>query len=386
MNDDLFYRNNLSFSKGHLELLKRKAKDHGYSSLDDFTKQLLLNFANKPHTDLELNAQDKVVKFYKTKHGDMWHGNALDWLNRRKKSSVNLIMTSPPFGLLKKKSYGNESEFNYCDWFRPFAEHFHRVLTDDGSLVIDIGGSWKKGMPSRSLYHYKLLIMLCEEYGFHLALEHYWWNPAKLPTPAEWVNVRRIRPKDAVNCIWWLSKTPYPKASNRRILSPYSTSMERLIKNGYKANTRPSGHIISNKFNQHNGGSVPPNLLAIANTESTGNYHDYCRANGIPAHPARFPSSLPEYFIRMTTNPGDFVLDPFGGSCVTGAVSEALKRKWACIDLNSQYLEAAKSRFIDPQLELSLHKGSSYSISTPCSLDLDESNIDLPRDGGKTKP
>ena len=111
------------------------------------------------------------------------------------------------------KSYGNEDAHRYCDWFRPFAAGFRRVLKDRGSLVIDIGGAWKPGTPTRSLYHFELLLMLCEEYGFHLCQEHYWWNPSKLPTPAEWVNIRRVHVKDAVNCVWWLSPTPWPKAA-----------------------------------------------------------------------------------------------------------------------------------------------------------------------------
>ena len=149
------------------------------------------------------------------------------------------------------------------------------------------------------------------------------------------------------NCVWWLAKDPYPKANNKRILAPYSDSMKHLLKNGYQAKQRPSGHVISEKFAKDNGGSVPPNLLAIANTESKGTYQDFCRENEIDIHPARFPSLLPEYFIRFLTDPGDFVFDPFGGSCVTGMVSEALGRKWACVELNSAYLQGALSRFKD---------------------------------------
>ena len=163
---------------------------------------------------------------------------------------------------------------------------------DEGSLVIDIGGSWKPGIPTRSLYHFEFLIMLCRDYGFHLCQEHYWWNPAKLPSPAEWVNVRRIRVKDAINCIWWLSQSPWP-ASNRRILAPYSDSMKSLLKNGYTPKLRPSGHDISNKFGKDNGGSVPPNLIALANTESNSAYQEYCHANSLPVHPPKFPAGVP---------------------------------------------------------------------------------------------
>ncbi len=171
-------------------------------------------------------------------NGKIYCGDSLQLLNNQEivqPGSVNLIMTSPPFGLVRQKEYGNVDADEYVEWFRPFAQTFYNSLADNGSLVIDIGGAWIPGQPTRSLYHYELLIMLCREYNFHLAQEFYWWNPSKLPSPAEWVTVRRIRVKDAVNCIWWLSKTPWPKASNIRVLQPYSDSMQELLQNGYKA-------------------------------------------------------------------------------------------------------------------------------------------------------
>ena len=188
------------------------------------------------------------MTFHETPLGQIIHGDTLDVLTTYRDGSADLIMTSPPFGLVRKKDYGNVEADSYVDWFKPFAAHFHRVLKDTGSLVIDIGGAWNKGYPTRNLYHFKLLIMLCEEFGFHLAQDFYWWNPSKLPTPAEWVTVRRVRVKDAINTVWWLSKTPWPKASNRRVLQPYSASMQELITRGYKAQKRPSGHDISAKF------------------------------------------------------------------------------------------------------------------------------------------
>ncbi len=327
-----------------------------------------------------------VAPFHKTKNGEIKWGDSRAWLfNIAKPSSVDLIMTSPPFGLVRKKDYGNEDADRYCDWFRPFAEGFKRVLKDEGSLVIDIGGAWIPGSPTRSLYHFKLLVMLVEEYGFHLCQEHYWWNPSKLPTPAEWVNVRRVRVKDAVNCIWWLSKTPHPKANNRRVLQPYSKAMLGLLENGYSAKKRPSGHDISNKFQRNNGGAVPPNLLAIANTESNGRYQDYCRAHNLPIHPARFPAQLPEYFIRMLTNPGDMVVDPFGGSCVTGAVAEMLQRRWLCCELSEEYLQGARARFT-PERHPILKDKTIYEIASPCSLALEDDGIPLFADGGKVRP
>jgi site-specific DNA-methyltransferase (cytosine-N4-specific) len=193
--------------------------------------------------------------------------------------------------------------------------------------------------------------MMCEKFGYHLAQDFYWWNPSKLPTPAEWVTVRRVRVKDAINTVWWLSKTPWPKASNRRVLQPYSPAMHDLLERGYKAKKRPSGHDISEKFSIDNGAAIPPNLIAIPNTESNSYYLRYCEKNNLVQHPARYPAGLPEYFIRMLTDPDDLVVDPFAGSCVTGEVAERLARKWVCVELLEDYLKGARGRFERPAAE-----------------------------------
>ncbi len=198
--------------------------------------------------------------FFKTEYGSLVLADSLHYLAKQKKQSVDLIVTSPPFGLVRKKDYGNVESHEYLEWFKPFGKEFARVLKPTGSLVIDIGGAWIPGQPTRSLYHFELAIMLCRELGFYLAQELFWWNPSKLPTPAEWVTVRRIRVKDAVDIVWWFSPTPWPKASNKRVLSPYSDAMRELLKNGYRAKLRPSGHDISEKFSWDNGHPILESL------------------------------------------------------------------------------------------------------------------------------
>jgi len=322
-----------------------------------------------------------------TEYGKIIHGDSLAYMRDEiADESVDLIFTSPPFALLRKKDYGNVEEDQYVEWFRSFAEHFHRILKPTGSLVIDIGGSWIPGQPTRSLYHFELLIMLCRKLEFHLAQEFHWWNPSKLPTPAEWVNVRRIRVKDAVNCVFWLSKTPWPKASNRRVLTPYSDSMLDLLENGYHAKLRPSGHDISDKFQTDNGGAIPPNLLAIPNTESNSFYLRYCRERGIAPHPARFPARLPEFFIRMLTDAGDTVFDPFGGSCVTGEVSERLQRHWTCCETVDGYVEGAKGRFHSERDDAEVTDAGYYKIFSSAALWNGIEDESLPADGGRTRP
>jgi site-specific DNA-methyltransferase (cytosine-N4-specific) len=361
----------------------------GLAALNTVTDTIPNCKPSKKPGKLKKRAKAPAIKaFHSTKLGNIYHADSLDVMKAMKAGSVDLVMTSPPFGLTREKEYGNVRENEYLKWFRAFASEFHRILRDSGSLVIDIGGAWKPGAPVRSLYHFKLLIMLCDEFGFHLAQDFYWWNPSKLPAPAEWVNIRRIRVKDAINPVWWLSKTEWPRASNRRVLQPYSPSMETLLANGYKAKLRPSGHDISNKFSINNGAAIPPNLLAIPNTESNSAYMRYCQEKNIKAHPARFPADLPEYFIRMLTDPGDFVIDPFAGSCITGEIAERLGRKWTCAELVKDYLDGALGRFEGtPTSERPVAKDDEgyYKIPRPSLLWNGPDPIPLDPAGGKKR-
>jgi DNA modification methylase len=301
---------------------------------------------------------------YSTDLGQMFCGDSLQILPAMIQQGVRakLIMTSPPFALVKKKEYGNEDAESYVRWFEPFISLFKQVLEPNGSLVIDIGGAWIKGVPAKSIYQYKLLVTLCES-GFYLAQEFYHYNPAKLPTPAEWVTVRRLRVKDAVNNVFWLTLDPFADADNRRVLTEYSDSMKALLKNGYKAKLRPSGHNISTEFGRDNGGAIPPNLLQFSNTESNSSYLQRCREENIKPHPARFPLSLPEFFIKFLTRPGDLVLDPMAGSNTTGAAAERLGRRWIGIEENLTYVEGSELRFKQP-------KPAAEPITSPAVIDI----------------
>jgi site-specific DNA-methyltransferase (cytosine-N4-specific) len=287
-------------------------------------------------------------RVYKTRYGQAFHGDSLQIMKSIPAESVNLVVTSPPFALRRKKSYGNVGENEYIEWFRPFAAEIHRILTKNGSFVLDLGGSWIKGKPIRSLYHFELLLDLCKSSGlFMLAQEFYWFNPAKMPAPAEWVTIRRIRVKDAVNTIWWLSKSSKPKASNRWVLSEYKEDMNRLFKHGYNQGPRPSEHHISKVWNRDNGGAIPPNIIIKANTRSNDPYLSACKKFGYSPNPARFVDAIPDFFIRFLTRPNDLVLDPFAGSNVVGYIAEQHHRRWISIEIVKDYIIASRFRFED---------------------------------------
>lgn len=290
------------------------------------------------------NGLPKAPAYY-TDLGAMFLGDSLEYLRVMPEGSVDLAFTSPPFALVRKKNYGNEAASEYVTWFTRFADEVQRVLKPTGSFVIDIGGSWLPGMPVRSTYHYQLLIELTRPGRFYLAQDFFWYSPSKLPTPAEWVTVRKIRVKDSINTVWWLSKTAYPKASNDRTSVEYSEAMRSLLKNGYKAKKRPSGHDISTKFGRDRGGAIPSNLLVISHTSSNDYYQRRCREMNVPVHPARFPLDLPLFFISMLTDPGDLVVDIFAGSNVTGWACEHTQRRWLAMELDAQYVTGSRFRF-----------------------------------------
>jgi DNA modification methylase len=304
-----------------------------------------------------------INPYYRTSNGAAFLGDAQRLLETIDDETIDLIVTSPPFALVRQKHYSSPPDFldakDYLKWFLPIARQLHRVLKKDGSLVLHIGGSWNPGHPTKSLYNFELLLSLCKTRLFSLAQDFYWFNPAKMPSPIEWANVERIRVKDAVEPIWWLCKDPKGKTKSRntRVLIEYSDSMLKLFERGkYDAGHRPSGYDVSpTSFLHENKGAIPPNLipypnlLPFANTGSNGSYLTNCKKYGIPVNPARFPVELPEFFIRfLTTRKSQVVLDAFAGSNSTGFAAEKLGRRWLAFERAEDYLKGSMFRFFEP--------------------------------------
>lgn len=310
---------------------------------------------------------------YATSLGAAYCGDSLLLLDALPECSVNLVMTSPPFALQRKKEYGNKDQSEYVEWLAEFARKVHRILTPDGSFVLDLGGSYEKGTPARSLYNFRVPIKFCDDLGFFLAEDFYWYNPSKLPSPIEWVNKRKIRAKDSVNTVWWFSKSEWPKADVSKVLTEYSDRMKKLLQDPegfYTPKVRPSGHDIGPSFAKDNGGAIPSNLLQIPNTESNGQYLSGCKAIGVKQHPARFPAKLPEFFIRFLTDPGDVVLDIFAGSNTTGSVAESIDRKWLAFEESPEYVAASSFRFLRREIDREAMQSIHSEISAGRAVDL----------------
>ncbi len=216
-----------------------------------------------------------------------------------------MIFTSPPFPLNRKKNYGNLNGKEYITWLAGFAPIFSEFLSADGSIVLELGNAWNAGEPTYSTLSIEALLRFKEVGKFHLCQEFIYFNPARLPSPVQWVNKERIRVKDAFTRIWWLSSTPRPDADNRRIFVQYSDRMQRLLKSGnYNSGRRPSQHVIGSKsFLKSNGGAIPPNVIVASNTQSTSAYMSYCRQKHITPHPARMSEEIPRFlFVSSQKN------------------------------------------------------------------------------------
>lgn len=310
---------------------------------------------------------------YTTAAGAAYCGDSRELLKHMPDDSLDLVMTSPPFALQRQKAYGNRDQAEYLDWMMDFAFLVYAKLKPTGSFVMDVGGAYQKGVPARSLYHLRLPLRFCDEAGFFLAEDFYWYNPAKLPSPIEWVNKRKIRAKDSINSLWWFSKTEWPKADISKVLAPYSDRMLKLMEDPdkfYKPKLRPSGHNIGRGFAKDNGGAIPSNLLQISNTESNGGYVAGCKLVEAQRHPARFPAKLPEYFIRFLTEPGDLVLDIFAGSNTTGSVAEIEGRRWLAFEERLDYLAASIFRFLPKEADPISLKTAYSRVSAGECIDL----------------
>lgn len=281
----------------------------------------------------------------------MLNGRVEDFLASPKampyEGKVQLIFTSPPFPLNRKKRYGNLRGEAYVKWLAGFAPLFRKMLKSDGSIVMELGNAWEPGHPVMSTLALRALLAFLEEGKLHLCQQFICYNPARLPSPAQWVNVERIRVKDAYTHVWWMAPDEKPKADNRRVLKEYSSAMLKLLSRGrYNAGRRPSQHKIGTKsFLKDNSGAIPSNVLTLSNTQTNDPYQNYCRKHGLAMHPARMPMGLPEFFIRFLTAPKNLVWDPFAGSNTTGAAAEQLKRRWLAVEPDSEYVDSSKGRF-----------------------------------------
>lgn len=261
---------------------------------------------------------------------------------------IQLIFTSPPFPLNRAKKYGNLNGDEYKKWLCDVVKSMLPLLTEDGSIVIEIGNAWNYGEPTFSTLPMETLLSIKNECSLSLCQEFIYYNPARLPSPIQYVNVDRTRVKDSFTRVWWFSRSATPKANNKNVLKQYSKQMKKLLETGqYNAGERPSEHSISETaFNNDNGGAIPSNVIIASNTNSRDPYLLRCKEKGMKIHPARMPFEVPRFFINLLTDEGDIVMDCFAGSNTTGYCAEEAKRRWISVEADKDYYMGSKYRFM----------------------------------------
>jgi hypothetical protein len=321
----------------------------------------LTNSKKKPH----------VPVAHKTSKGTLYLSSVENFLDSSDSlkiaGKVNLIFTSPPFILNRPKEYGHTAEADYVKWLEALAPRLKALLACDGSLVMELGNAWMPGKAAMSPTVMRAFLAFLDAGEFTLCQQFVWDNPARLPSPAQWVTVTRQRVKDSFTHLWWMSNSSSPKADNRRVLKPYSKSMEDLLrKQKYNSGKRPSGHNVSQKgFLTRHGGAIPSNvldfpddispesyeeyipssLIRMSNTTAGDRYRKYCAEHGLTPHPAPMPYGLVGFFVKFLTDENDLVFDPFAGSNTTGAVSEALGRRWVGTEPDEGFASGSVGRF-----------------------------------------
>lgn len=301
------------------------------------------------HSDA--TAEQWVKSIYTTDLGEMYRGTVEDFLAsshaRALRGKVQLVFTSPPFPLLTPKAYGNKVGADYLDWLSALAPRLRDLLTPDGSIVIELGNAWERGRPVMSTLPLEALLAFRDAGKLFVNQQFICHNPARLPSPVQWVNRERIRVKDSYTHVWWMSPAERPKADNRKVLVPYSKSMQKLIETKkYNAGPRGSGFNIGERsFLKDHGGAIPPSVLSYPNTHAATPYRKYVKSHGLTPHPAPMQAKLVEFFVQFLTDEKDLVFDPFGGSNTTGAVAERLGRRWVATEPKMDYILGSKGHF-----------------------------------------
>ena len=252
--------------------------------------------------------------------------------NELEENSVNLIVTSPPYADQRRQTYGGIRPDQYVDWWMPKAEEMQRVLKPDGSLVVNI----KERVVGGERHTYVLELILAMRKSGWFWTEEYVWHK-KNCYPGKWPN----RFRDAWERILHFTLSKKFNMHQERVMVPMGQWKRSRLTNLSEVDMIRDESRVGSGFGKNISNWVgrdlayPSNVLHMA-TECSNK-----------SHSAAFPRSLPEWFIKLFTNPGDMVLDPFMGSGTTLVAAKSLDRNSVGIDTSAEYCKISEERLID---------------------------------------
>lgn len=265
---------------------------------------------------------------------------------------ITLCLTSPPYPLRRARAYGNPDLNEYIEFVVESLRGIARNLEPGGSICLNVSNDiFEPGSPARSLYRERLIIALAEELNLWKMDELCWHNPCKPPGPVQWASKARNQLNVAWEPVYWLTNDPScVKADNRRVLQPHSEAQRKLIASGGVAQQRDHSdgayRTRQGAYSNPTPGAIPKNVLRIPhNCPSQSAYKRHARELGLPPHGAPFPLALATFLIRFLSEPGDLVVDPFGGSLTVGVGAQNEGRRWLLTECMWEYLRAGGYRF-----------------------------------------
>jgi site-specific DNA-methyltransferase (adenine-specific) len=255
------------------------------------------------------------------------NGDATRELTKIPSHFVDLIVTSPPYADSRKKTYSGVHPDKYVQWFSPISSELFRVLKPTGSFILNI----KEKVVEGERHTYVLdLIMHLKKQGW-LWTEEYIWHK-KNCYPGKWPN----RFRDAWERCLHFTKERNFSMYQREVMVPMGDWKNSRLKNLSAVDKKRDESKVQSGFGKKINNWVgrdlayPTNVLQLS-TEC-----------GNKSHSAAFPESLPSWFIKLFTKPGDIVLDPFMGSGTTAVASVKLNRQFIGTEMKPEYYRLAK--------------------------------------------
>ena len=275
------------------------------------------------------------------------HGDCLNVLTEYSDNTFDLIVTSPPYADRRKNTYGGISPEKYVEWFLPRSKEFLRVLKPTGTFILNIKEKAENG--ERHTFVLELILALRKQ-GW-LWTEEFIWHK-KNCYPGKWPN----RFRDAWERCLQFNKTRHFKMNQENVMVPMGDWREARLRSLGKNDIVRFDSQVGSGFGKNIANWIdremayPTNVLHLA-TEC-----------GNKNHSAAFPEALPEWFIKLFSDEGDSVLDPFVGSGTTCAVARRLRRNSIGIELKAEYCELAKAELGPAEIML-MEKGTPYGKS-----------------------
>lgn len=288
-----------------------------------------------------------VCRVYKLDGGLALWGHAEDAAAAIEKGTVSLIMLSPPYPGVKR-AYGSMDIPQWLAWMKALTSKWKDLLTDDGTLAINLMDRFEPGAACFSPYIERFTLSVVDDIGMNLASRMYWHSPTKLPN-LQWSVRERIQPKNTVEQVLLFSKSDRPAWDTRRMPAQnYATrSKSQLAADARRGReVRPSGYDINGAaFERNAQGPIPGNLIIAGGVSGNDEYSRSCKRSGLEPHPARYPLELPRRIITLATDVSEIVYDPMAGSNTTGQVAIELGRRFISSEPILEYVKGSANRF-----------------------------------------